>query len=322
MRLGWLVLCVVLVPTRAATQILDLAELNTEQVKSLDRAKTVVIIPGGILEEHGPYLPSFTDGYFNVGLARRLAEAVVARTGWTAVMFPVIPLGAGGANEIGGKNVFPGTYAVRTDTLRAIFMDLATELGEQGFRWIFVLHGHGAQKHMAALHQAAEYFYDTYGGAMVNLLGIQGFGECFEAGKDLLTAEQQREDGFTVHAGAEEHSLGLYLRPDLVPSAIRNAAPITGTSAEDLMRLGGIADWPGYFGSPRLASAARGARVFEACAESAVGTALKILDGVDHRSLPRYADRLKPGSLTEKWLAYEREVDAKQKNWLRKKGLQ
>ena len=85
MRLAWLVVCVLLMPIGTAAQILDLAELNTGQIKSLDRAKTVVIIPGGILEEHGPYLPSFTDGYNNVGLARRLTEAVVARPGWTAV---------------------------------------------------------------------------------------------------------------------------------------------------------------------------------------------------------------------------------------------
>ena len=186
----------------------------------------------------------------------------------------------------------------------------------------FFLHGHGAPKHMAALDQAAEYFNDTYGGAMVNLLGLRSFGACFEAGKDLLTAEQQREDGFTVHAGAEEHSLILYLRPALVPAAIRNAAVVTATSAADLGRLTAAPDWPGYFGSPRLASAARGARVFEACAENAVGTGLKILDGFDHRSLPRFADRAVADPVTENSLAYERQVEAKQKKWLRKKGLQ
>jgi creatinine amidohydrolase/Fe(II)-dependent formamide hydrolase-like protein len=37
------------------------AELNTEQIRALDRARTAVILPGGILEEHGPYLPSYTD---------------------------------------------------------------------------------------------------------------------------------------------------------------------------------------------------------------------------------------------------------------------
>jgi hypothetical protein len=39
-------------------------------------------------------------------------------------------------NEIGSHFVFPGTYAVRPSTLRAVFMDLASELGDQGFRWI------------------------------------------------------------------------------------------------------------------------------------------------------------------------------------------
>jgi hypothetical protein len=36
----------------ASSQILRLEELNTEQIKALDRTKTVVIIPGGILEQH------------------------------------------------------------------------------------------------------------------------------------------------------------------------------------------------------------------------------------------------------------------------------
>jgi creatinine amidohydrolase/Fe(II)-dependent formamide hydrolase-like protein len=57
-----------------------------------------------------------------------LAEEIVARPGWSVF-------------------VFPGTYGVRVQTLRAVFMDLATELGEQGFRWIFVIHNHGSPLH-------------------------------------------------------------------------------------------------------------------------------------------------------------------------------
>lgn len=53
-----------------AAQILNVAELNTMQIRSLDRARTVVILPGGILEQHGPYLPSFTDGYVNERMVR------------------------------------------------------------------------------------------------------------------------------------------------------------------------------------------------------------------------------------------------------------
>jgi hypothetical protein len=33
------------------------------QIQALNLQETVVLIPGGILEEHGPYLPSYIDGY-------------------------------------------------------------------------------------------------------------------------------------------------------------------------------------------------------------------------------------------------------------------
>jgi len=42
-------------------QVFLVAEMNCEQVRALDRKTTVVILPGGILEEHGPYLPAYTE---------------------------------------------------------------------------------------------------------------------------------------------------------------------------------------------------------------------------------------------------------------------
>ena len=128
--------------------------MNTQQIRALNLQKTVVLIPGGILEEHGPYLPSYTDGYADEAYTRELAKAIVARPGWTVVLFPQIPLGNDPANTIGGKTVFAGSYPVRMTTLRAIYMDLANELGDQGFRWIFLIHNHGAPNNHKALNQA------------------------------------------------------------------------------------------------------------------------------------------------------------------------
>ena len=56
-------------------------------------------------------------------------------------------------------------------TLRATYMDLANELGDQGFRWIFLVHNHGAPNNHKALNQASDYFHDVYGGTMVHLFG-------------------------------------------------------------------------------------------------------------------------------------------------------
>ena len=130
-----------------ASPIYQLAELNTEQIRALDREKTVILLPGGILEEHGPYLPSYTDGYMNERLTNDLAKAIASRPGWSTVIFPVVPL-ARRANEV-GQVPFP-VPAIRPETLCAVYMDLATEFGEQGFRWLFLIHSHGAPAHNQA----------------------------------------------------------------------------------------------------------------------------------------------------------------------------
>ena len=51
-------------------------------------------------------------------------------------------------------------------------MDLETDLGDAGFRWIFVVHLHGAPTHNRALDETARYFSDTFGGRMVHLTGL------------------------------------------------------------------------------------------------------------------------------------------------------
>ena len=139
-----LVLLAMAAGTRSsAAQILDVRELRPQQIAALDRAHTVVLLTGGILEEHGPYLPSYSDGYQTELVAQRVAEAIVARPGWIVLRFPSIPLGTEPASDIGAKFSYPGSYAVRSTTLRALFMDLLTDLGEQGFRWGFIVHLHG-----------------------------------------------------------------------------------------------------------------------------------------------------------------------------------
>jgi creatinine amidohydrolase len=66
---------------RAFAQIYNVKEMNTEQIKALDREKTVVLLPVGILEEHGPYLPSGSDTYITDRRTSDLANAIVERPG-------------------------------------------------------------------------------------------------------------------------------------------------------------------------------------------------------------------------------------------------
>lgn len=305
-------------------QIYKLAEMNTRQIAALDRQKTVVIIPGGIMEEHGPYLPSFTDGYVTQAYTESLAEAIVARPGWTVVLFPQIPLGSDPANTIGELSVFPGSYPVRTATMRAIYMDLATELGEQGFRWVFLIHNHGAPTNHRVLDEASDYFHDTFGGTMVNLFGLMPVADCCGVEAKFLSADALAEEGFTVHAGADETSLLYFLKPDLLAPDYRQAVSWTSHSIPELVQNAKTKGWPGYFGAPRLASAALGAQMFLRKSAKANETALAILDGADYRKIPRYADVMWPLVLRyeQTVLDNERKREKIEQDWLKAHGFE
>src|SRR4026208_1417337 len=102
-------------------QVVRVRDLNTRQIRYLDRDRTVVFLTGGMMEEHGPYLPAFTDGILSERLTGELLRACTEKKpGWTALVLPAINVGASGYNEFGGHYVFPGTYAARPSTLRSL----------------------------------------------------------------------------------------------------------------------------------------------------------------------------------------------------------
>jgi|RhiMethySRZTD1v2_1073278.scaffolds.fasta_scaffold122748_2 creatinine amidohydrolase len=302
-------------------QIYHVKEMNTEQIKALDREKTVVILPGGILEEHGPYLPSFTDGYRDKRLTEALANGIVEKPGWKVLVFPVIPLGTYPANNLGQKYVFPGSYTVRPATLRAVFMDLATDLGEQGFRWVFVVHSHLSPSNNRALNQAGDYFHDIYRGQMVHLMALISA----QPRQTVRSEEEQREDAAGTHAGVSETNHILFLRPDLVNPAYKNAPPLPARDLKQRQEIAKANDWAGYWGSPRLATAAAGAASLKRLSSRLVDLALQILDGFDYSQMKRLGDEITPAEpsvVGKTFTQHNQEIDTREREWLKKNGIE
>ena len=135
----------------------------------------------------------------------------------------------------------------------------------------------------------------------------------------MLTPAELAEEGFTVHAGADEHSQIVFLHPELVDPSYKNAPSLTGKGVGDLFRIAGTKDWPGYFGAPRLASAALGARHFSDFIRVESDLVLKILDGLDYRTIPRFSDQFDiskiPGLQAE--FEHDRAWQSKEIEWLR-----
>jgi creatinine amidohydrolase/Fe(II)-dependent formamide hydrolase-like protein len=289
--------------SRLSAQVLHVGDLNTRQIRALDRAKTVVILQGSMLEEHGPYLPAFTDGILSARLTQELAAGIArTRPGWKVLVFPPIAAGASGSNEIGRQYSFAGTYAIRPSTLRATFVDLASELGEQGFRWVLVVHVHGSPLHIGAIDDASDFFHDTYGGTMVNLWGLLPVLGGWGGAMSNMTPAEKAADGVSLHAGMDEHSLMLYLRPQLVAKDFRQAPPVSGANYDADFAVAAKPGWPGYLGAPHLATAAFGERIWRAFAKATITTAVEILDGKDAASYPRYVTYLKTLPQYRAWI--------------------
>ena len=321
LRLAASVLSFLLAATAASAQVLHVADLNTREIRALDRDKTVVFLQGGMLEEHGPYLPAFTDGYLSERLTAEVASGVVAaKPGWKALLFPPVSVGASGYNEIGGKFSFPGTYAVRPATLRAIYMDLASELGEQGFKWVMVVHVHGSPLHIAALDEAGDFFHDTYGGRMINLWGlipvISGWGNAMS----VMTPAQTKEDGASLHGGADEHSLMLHLRPNLVAPDYKSATTVTGATPAASVTAANAEGWAGYLGAPRLATAELGRNIWNGFSAAALKSAVDILNGTDPATIQRYLTFMLRNPIHQDWIerATARDADyaERQRAWM------
>jgi creatinine amidohydrolase/Fe(II)-dependent formamide hydrolase-like protein/ketosteroid isomerase-like protein len=249
-----------------------------------------------------------------------LADGVVAKKPeWTALLFPPASVGASGYNEIGRHFVFPGTYAVRPSTLKAMYMDLATELGEQGFKWIMVVHVHGSPLHIAALDEAGDYFRDAYGGRMVNLWGLLPVIGGWGSAMSVMTEAQKKEDGVSLHAGADEHSLMLHLQPNLVAQDYQQAPSVTGSTYAGSVAAARQTNWPGYIGAPRLGNAALGRRIWTSFSAAALKTTLEILEGTDPAKYPRYLPLMAKNPPYQEWIASANERDRalgeRQQSW-------
>lgn len=314
MKLFVLALLLVFIAPVHAGEIFHYADLNTREIAGLDAANAVVVLPGGLLEQHGPYLPSGTDSLVSRYLADALAKAIIERTDHDVVMLPMVYLGTDSANVIGERHPYPGSLDMRPETLRQVFLDYGDALGEAGFRKIFIVHGHGAPRHNLMLDQAEAYFRDTWGGAMVHLSGIDAVKRSVAAARNEMSDEAIAAQGFSVHGAAQEHAHVLYLRPDLVAADYKSAPDWRAEDFKAMFAMAYEEDWPGYFGAPRYATREMGEASIEAKVEEAIAIALDIIAGANPAKYPRISAQRQP----EKETKHAKRQRERQEAWLEK----
>lgn len=176
---------------------MKLAEMHWPEVKKLDRARIVVVIPVGSMEQHGPHLPFQVDAY----IATRLSEDLEKRIP-EILLLP--PLWAGvSAHHMD----FPGSVTLRPRVFIAILRDICTSLHHHGFRRIMLLNGHGGNR--SSLEVLGQELYSDLG-LSIDMLAY------WDLVPELVKSMKRSKSKGMGHSGELETSLMLYLAPHLV----------------------------------------------------------------------------------------------------------
>lgn len=211
---------------------------------------SLVIVPVGSTEQHGPHLPFDTDSAIADAVARRAAESVaLVHPDRPILVAPVLAYGASGEHQD-----FQGTCSIGTDALQRMTVELVRSVMTWAAR-VLLVNGHGGN--LDALRAAVS----------------QLRGERHPVAWVPCMAPHQGASG-DAHAGFTETSLMLYLRPEgvrLDRAAPGNATPVARLLPQ-LMR-GGVAavSANGVLGDPTGATAAEGVRLLEAMAADVAG---------------------------------------------------
>ncbi|UVC17565.1 creatininase family protein [Mesorhizobium onobrychidis] len=233
-------------------------ELSSPDVASLDRERTVVMLPLGSVEQHGNHMPLGTDTMLahavSLAAAERARDAVVLPSPWFG--FSVHHMR------------FPGSVTLRAETLIAVAEDVVASLVQHGFRRILIVNGHGGNAGVIDL-LASTLGYRHYGAARIAALTY------FHLARQAIAELRRSEPGGMGHACEFETAMVQHLRPDLVRIEKADATyPDPGSAylTTDLLGSSAIRTYhdfadlssKGTLGDPLLASPEAGSAFFEA----------------------------------------------------------
>jgi creatinine amidohydrolase len=231
----------------------ELAQLTWEEVRDLDRASTIVVLPVGAIEAHGPHLPLATDVVIAAAMARAGARRLAAR-------HPVLILPGLAYTAAGFAAKFHGTLSISGITVTALIVDLARSLSGQGFRLLAIANAHLDPEHLTALHEAVKL-------AQADRLLPVVFPDLTRRPWGSRLGDEFKSGA--CHAGQFESSIVLREHPSGVRDKIRRTLPANPHSLSEAIKTGkrSFEDAGGaraYFGDPAAATPEEGSQLVDA----------------------------------------------------------
>jgi creatinine amidohydrolase len=132
-----------------------MVEMTWQEVNNEAKENSLVLLPIGIIEEHGPHMDLSPDVYCAYLACRFLKQKLHAK-GINSIIAP--PYYWGISNDV---KKYPGTFSVRPETFKAMLIDIFTSLNSWGYKYLFILNAHGDPTHVKTIEESAKIINET-----------------------------------------------------------------------------------------------------------------------------------------------------------------
>ena len=196
-----------------------LEELTINELDEALKDTKTIILPVGIIEQHGFHLPLCTDTICAVEIPRKALGCI------NAVVAPAIPYCYSGGELTGTVNVRPNIFSLMTT-------DICFEFVRMGFKNIIVFLGHGGDENTRTLKDSLEIMQRRDSHFKDITIAVAGAWQLSKTWMEFFNMAPEHD----WHAGWAETSVIMYLKPELV----RNKIVMDKPEVTEWMRLGDI----------------------------------------------------------------------------------
>ena len=174
-----------------------MAEMTMQEVREYLKTKDTIILPYGVVEQHGCHLPLSTDCCLAEMISTILAEEL------QCIVAPTL-------NYCFSGGMLPGTINVQPNHFSLIVTDIIQSLTVQGFRKIIIIAGHGGSESLDNLKESLRIAKWTNPYLHNTLILFPSFEEYSPLAYKAVFEEHD------YHAGFLETAMMLAWKPELV----------------------------------------------------------------------------------------------------------
>ena len=238
-----------------------MVDMTWPEVEKAAKEGAIILMTTAVIEEHGPHMSCGIDaygGYLMCKLTRRELESRGIRT-------LIAPPFYWGINQT--SHVFPGTFTVRPETMKAVLQDMLASLKNMGFQHVFNINAHGDSSHIRTAVEAIVEAQKSLGLNVRYLMAEEDAKRSRLSGNEpfLLLHKSPPSDMapgeyLDLHAGAGETGFMAAFFPDQVNSKLARTLQPTKVTMKE------IGEWvkdmkkvtpQGYLGDPAKYDAAK-----------------------------------------------------------------